>query len=379
MASVVKRVGKTGNISWFARYRDGRGKDVWEKCASARDARTRAAEVEVLLARTANAWSPRQKITIAEYSERWLAERGPALRPRTLAVYRRLFERELIPAFGRMPLAALTRSDIKEYASKRASAGASANTVRNVLAPLRAMLSTAVEDDLVRENVALRLPRVGRPPRQIESPTREQVDAVIAAATPSARGPLLVAATSGLRRGEVFGLRWNDIDFERRLIRVRSSNQDGEIVRPKTAAGERLVPMFGSLRQVLLEERVRSAFKQPDDFVFPGEAGEPRSPNGWLKWEFYPVLKRAMVKPFRFHDLRHFAVSQLIAQGANILQIARIAGHADPSITLRVYSHLLTDGLSEAATLYDPLQPLETPGRKVSNTAEIGHREFTGD
>jgi integrase len=219
------------------------------------------------------------------------------------------------------------------------------------------MLSTAVEDDLVRENVALRLPRVGRPQRKIESPTREQVDAVIAAASETVRGPLLVAATSGLRRGEVFGLRWDDLDFDRRLIRVRSSNQDGQIVRPKTAAGERLVPMFGSLRLVLLQERARSAFKAPDDFVFPGETGEPRSPNGWLKWEYYPTLKRAGVK-FRYHDLRHFAVSQLIAQGANILQIARIAGHADPSITLRVYSHLLSDGLAEAALRYDPLAPI---------------------
>lgn len=364
VASVVKRIGKNGSTSWFARYRDGRGKDVWEKCGTARDARTRAAEVEVLLARTANAWSPPQKVTVAEYSERWLADRGPALRPRTIAVYRRIFEREIIPVFGCVPLAALTRSHIKEYASKRAAAGASANTVRNVLAPLRAMLSTAVEDELVRENVALRLPRVGRPQRQIESPTRAQVEAVLAVSPPTARGPLLVAATSGLRRGEVFGLRWDDIDFERRLIRVRSSNQDGEIVRPKTAAGERLVPMFGSLRQVLLEERARSPFKTPDDFVFPSECGEPRSPNSWLKWEFYPALKRAKVKPFRFHDLRHFAVSQLIAQGANILQIARIAGHADPSITLRVYSHLLTDGLAEAALRYDPMHA-DTPAESA--------------
>ncbi len=369
MASVVKRTGKTGRVSWFVRFRDGRGKDVWQKCTSARDARARAAEVEVLLARSANTWSPPQRLTVAEYAELWLAERGPALRPRTLAAYRRIFDRDLLPEFGRLPLAALTRADIKKYASQRAFAGASANTVRNVLAPLRAMLTTAVDDELVRKNVALKLPRVGRPPRQIGSPTREQVDAVIEAAPVSARGPLLVAATSGLRRGEVFGLRWDDVDFDQRLIRVRSSNQDGEIVRPKTAAGERLVPMFGSLRQTLLEERARSAFKGSDDFVFPSADGSARSPNGWLKWEFYPALKRAQVRPFRFHDLRHFAVSQLIAQGANILQIARIAGHADPSITLRVYAHLLSDGLAEASARYDPLRGSSVSGGPTASDA----------
>ena len=77
----------------------------------------------------------------------------------------------------------------------------------------------------------------------------------------------------------------------------------------------------------------------------------------------YPALNTAGVKPFRFHDLRHFAVSQLVAQGANILQIARVAGHSDPSITLRVYSHLMADGLTEAAARYDPLRALVVDAR----------------
>jgi integrase len=224
------------------------------------------------------------------------------------------------------------------------------------------MLSAALEADLVRENVALRLPRVGRPAKTMEAPTPEQVEAVVAAASPAARGPILLAATSGLRRGEVFGLHWQDVDFEARLIRVRCANLDGVICKPKTAAGERLVPMFGSLRKLLLEQRAASRFKAPEDFVFPSPKGKPLSPNSWIKWEFYPALDRADVKRFRFHDLRHFAVSQLVAQGANILQIARIAGHADPSITLRVYSHLMTDGLAEAAALYDPLRAVSVDG-----------------
>jgi integrase len=115
--------------------------------------------------------------------------------------------------------------------------------------------------------------------------------------------------------------------------------------------------MFGSVRQVLLEQQAFSPYTNSDDFVFPGKFGGPESPNGWLKREFYPALKRARVERFRFHDLRHFAVSQLISQGANILQLARVAGHSDPSVTLRVYSHLMTDGLVEAAARFDPLAP----------------------
>ena len=174
-------------------------------------------------------------------------------------------------------------------------------------------------------------------------PTREQVEVVLAVASSAAYGPIALAATSGLRRGEVFALRWADVDFERNLIHVRHSNTDGVIGRTKTTSGERVVPMFGSFRKLLLETRAASRYKDPEDFVFRSVTGAPRLPNGWLKREFYTALKRAGVEHFRFHHLRHSAVSQLIAQGANILELARVAGHADPSITLRVYSHLMDD------------------------------------
>jgi len=358
VASVVKRRRKDGSLSYYARFRDGRGKDVWEKCANAKAAKARAAEAEVELARSGGHWSPAAKVTVSEYAERWLAEHGATLRPQTHAEYRRIFEQELLPEFGRITLAGLSRSQIKTYMAARAAKGAKANTIRNAIAPLRAMLTTALEDGLVRENVAQRLPRVGAPQQKVEVPTREQVDTVIAAAGAAARGPIIVAATSGLRRGEVFALRWADIDFERRLIRVHASNSKGAITMPKTAAGERLVPMFGSLRKLLLEQRAASRYKADTDLVFPNLFGRPIVPNTWLTTHFYPAREAADVRPFRFHDLRHYAVSQLIAQGANILQIARVAGHADPSVTLRVYSHLMADGLAEAAALYDPLRRL---------------------
>jgi integrase len=100
-------------------------------------------------------------------------------------------------------------------------------------------------------------------------------------------------------------------------------------------------------------------------------------PNNWARREFRAALQRAGLgewrkgqddKPcwagaFRFHDLRHYAVSELIKQKADILLLARIAGHEDPSITLRVYAHLLNDDVSEASRLYDPLRRVEVDER----------------
>ncbi len=356
MASIVKRTGKEGRASYHVKYKAGDGRVRWERHGSAKEARARKAEVELELARSQGRWAPPARITLNEYAERWLAAHGPSLRPRTLAEYRRILERELLPRLGALPLAAISRSQLKAFAAEKAQAGLAANTVRNLLAPLREILASAVDDELIRANPAARLKRQGPPPRRIEPPSRAQVEAVIAAATAETARVITLAATSGLRRGEIFALRWADVDFEARTLRVGASNHAGTINEPKTQAGTRLVPMFGSVRRVLLEQRAASRFKRPEDLLFPTAAGTPERPDNWIGREWYSALKRAGVKHFRFHDLRHFAVSQLIAQGANVLQLARIAGHADPSITLRVYAHLMDEGLAEAALRFDPLR-----------------------
>jgi integrase len=138
-----------------------------------------------------------------------------------------------------------------------------------------------------------------------------------------------------------------DVDFAGSLITVRES---------KTAAGERRVPMFGSARKGLLEQKARSRFKRPGDYVFPTAVGTAEDPAAWARREFYRARKQASLREtMRLHDLRHYAVSRLIEQGANVLLVSCIAGHAKPSVTLDVYAHLFAEGLEEAAARFDPL------------------------
>jgi integrase len=189
--------------------------------------------------------------------------------------------------------------------------------------------------------------RPGRPPRKIIVPTAAEIDALIAAARPEARPVLELAASTGLRRSELLALVWEDVDFSSSTITVRES---------KTAAGERVVPMFGSARKVLLEQKARSRFKRPEDYVFPTAVGTPEDPAAWASREFRHARRQAKLRAtLRLHDLRHYCVSRLIAQGANILLVSRIAGHSKPSITLDVYSHLFAEGIEEAAARFDPL------------------------
>ena len=169
---------------------------------------------------------------------------------------------------------------------------------------------------------------------------------------------LLFAASCGLRRGEIYGLKWGDFDSDSRTVKVQRSNIAGTLTEPKTEAGEREVPVFARVRRELLAHRLRSSFKAADDLVFPDPVGRPQHPALAVRRELKAALKKAGLPElaFRFHALRHHAVSALIAEGARITLVSKVAGHASPDVTLRVYSHLLGEDLRAAADKYDPLR-----------------------
>jgi integrase len=139
------------------------------------------------------------------------------------------------------------------------------------------------------------------------------------------------------------------------MLHVHASNYGGAVTATKTEAGERFVPLFQSARAALAEAKLRSRFARPEDFVFATAVGTPLDPGNFVRREFKPALARARLEAFRFHDLRHFAVSALIAAGADIKLLQAIAGHASATMTLDTYGHLMTARVQEAATRYDPL------------------------
>ena len=244
-----------------------------------------------------------------------------------------------------------------------AAAGRGANTITCVVGVLRRVLDELVADRALPYNPAsVSVPgkRPGRKPRKIDVPTHEEVDRLLAAARTEARPVFELAASLGLRRSELLALTWADVDLDGREVLVRAS---------KTDAGERTVPMFGSARRVLLEQKARSRFTRPEDLVFGNAVGLPERPAGWARREFLPARKRAgLPQTFRLHDLRHYAVSRLIEQGANVLLVSKVAGHARPSVTLDVYAHLFREGLAEAAERFDPLTRDTARRREGVNT-----------
>jgi integrase len=116
------------------------------------------------------------------------------------------------------------------------------------------------------------------------------------------------------------------------------------------------VPLFESARKALAARKLRSPFDRDADYVFTTVVGTPLNPRNFERREFKRALKQAgMEGAFRFHDLRHYAVSTLIAQRVDIKLLQAIAGHASATMTLDTYGHLMLERVTEAASLYDPL------------------------
>jgi integrase len=241
-----------------------------------------------------------------------------------------------------------------------------------VIVPLRKMLADAVRQGLLIANPAA---RADLPPAQDfagkEIPT-EHAEAIrralvaLAPPDPLRREPDLffvclfdVALGTGLRLGELRALRWRDVDRERRLIRVERAYSRQELRRPKTESGVRSVPLFHSVDAAFRELAARAVERgryAPDELVFGSMRGTPLQPSNFRQRVWDPAVRRAGVEgeDYRFHDLRHTCVSRLVGAGADVKLVQAVAGHANPLITLKRYSHLLDARVTEAAERFDP-------------------------
>ena len=249
------------------------------------------------------------------------------------------------------------------YRSKLA-AGLAPRTVLHIHRTLSKALKQATDDGLIPRNVA----GVVKPPRprteEIRPLGREQVWALL----DTARGDRLealyvVAVTTGLRRGELQGLKWEDIDLEAGTLQVRrtlSEPKGGYIFEaPKSGKGrnirltQRATAALREHRKRQLEERMElGGLWQDHGLVFTSGIGTPML-GGNLNRTFKAVLQRAGLPEIRFHDLRHSCATLLLCQGVNPKFVQELLGHADIALTLNVYSHVLPDMGDAAAGAMD--------------------------
>lgn len=277
-------------------------------------------------------------IRLLDFWELWWQRHAlPNLSPRTRDTYLRLWRKHLKPSLGSVRLRDLSAEQVAELYG-RLTGGLAPASVRQCAAILQGVLQRAVEWRYIPSNPAqgVRKPKLVRQ-REPAALTPEQVEALRAEMDPRSAAIVGVLAGTGLRPGELRGLRWSDVRGDHILVeRAVSSSAIG----PTKTNRKRQVRAFPGAVLALKEWRLASTSRS---LVFPGHHGGTWSDGGWRMWQrqvFAPAAERAGFAGLVPYDLRHTWVSQMIASGADILQIAAQAGHS-PMMTLTVYGHML--------------------------------------
>jgi integrase len=295
--------------------------------------------------------------TFDEFAADWLERTKRRVDVRTYGNYAAAFRLHLSPTLGTFPLANVRRRHVLDLFEQMASTGKALNTQRNALIPLRAMLNDAIDREEIETNPALRIELHGAV-REGRAPSPAELAAILSHARPDAREAIAVAAALGLRRGELFALRWSDIDFQDKVLVVHSTNHRAHVkANTKTKAGTRVVPLFRRPRAILERRRRRldPRLTTAASFVFSNASGGPVDPGNFARREWVPACKAAGVS-YHFHDLRHYGATALDEEGMAGKLRTEIVGHASEKITNGIYTHVRRSRISQAAGEFDPLR-----------------------
>ncbi|MEZ5079650.1 MAG: tyrosine-type recombinase/integrase [Thermoleophilia bacterium] len=332
-------------------YRDPSGKQRRRSAATLAEARALKAEVSADMRR--GEYRTQSRITFKEYAEEWArtytGRTSRGIRPTTLEDYVRDLEVHVLPVFGHRRLAEIEPRHIKVLAADLAAEGRAPSTVRNIMAPVRALFATAVEDGVIRMNpcAGLRLPGGTSPDRHARALTEDELSRLITETPEEWRLLVSFLAQTGLRVGELIALRWDDVDLERRRVHVRRRLYKGEIDAPKSSYGIRDIPLSPALTDALADWRSESPYGEDSDLVFPTRVGTGHTGSNLLRRVVKPAAVRAGVPWAGMHTLRHTCASMLFRSGWNAKQVQMVLGHHSPAFTMSTYVHLIPEDLPE--------------------------------
>ncbi|MEJ7891707.1 MAG: site-specific integrase [Solirubrobacteraceae bacterium] len=259
-------------------------------------------------------------------------------------------------------------------------------TVRNVLCPLRACLSTARREGLIRHNPAdgAQLPNRPKVDDELEDGpvrafTREQLAAFLLVVDRRHRVMFRLLAATGLRVSEVVALQWRhlQLDGSRPHVKVRRGIVRGRVGPPKTKQSRRDVGIPAALVDELRAHRKATEYPGDDDLVFPSLNGQSLNVSNVRRRVLKPAAEEAGASWAGFHTFRHTMASMLFERGANAKQVQRTLGHHSAAFTLSTYVHLLDDDQADALDLDAELSTKVDTGvaTKLATSAPFGEAE----
>jgi integrase len=350
---------RRGKTSWRLKFDTGRdpitGRRI-TKFVTLRGAKAQAqAEATRIIATAAiGEHVDPSRETVGAFIERWLRDwADSSVSNKTWTRYAQLLRKHLANRLGSVPIQKLRAADLQAVYAAMAEEGLADRTRLHLHRVVHRMLGHALQWGVVTRNVATMVdaPRVRA--HEIEVLTPAKVKAVLEKLRGRSLYPIAsIALATGMRRGELLALRWQDVDLDGATLKVEraleQTKRGGLLFKPpKTRYGRRTIALPPSTvaelrahRKSQAEQRLALGLgKAPDDaLVFATWDGSTRSPNALTK-EWSLAMKAAGLKA-TFHSLRHTHASTLIASGLDVLTISRRLGHGSPAITLGVYGHL---------------------------------------
>ena len=311
---------------------------------------------------------PDQRTRLGPFLHQWLDEVArPTVRASTFSSYEGIVRLHLTPDLGRLALAKLTPVDVQRLLNAKRAAGLSPRRVAYIHAVIRRALVTAERWGLVSRNVAKLVdpPRVQR--HEIRPLSPEEARLLLDSAVGDRLVALyLTALATGLRQGELLGLRWEDVDLEARRLWVRHTlaRVDAKLVllEPKTERSRRTIVLPEVAVSALRAHRTRQLMErlaagtrwQDTGHVFATTVGTPIEAARVTR-AFHAALARAGLPQSRFHDLRHAAATFLLAQGFTLEDVKNLLGHSSIVLTSNTYGHVLEQRQEQVAAGMDAL------------------------
>jgi len=298
---------------------------------------------------------PKSGVTLEAFVEEWRTSVSVNLKPSTVRAAESHLRTHIVPSLGQLTLSELNTRLMQSFVTTLASAGLSRKTIENVLLTLSSILRTARawEYDCGSFSLSdITMPREG-PKKEQRCFSAQEVGQIIAAAREPFKTMFSLVGILGLRVGEALALRVCDLDFERKIIRVRQSvDSDTRVIQAaKSDASSADLPMPPTL-----EARLRSFLTAPateSGLLFVNRNGRPYSANKLREKVLHPLLKQLGIPHGGFHAARHGVASELFEGGASPSVVQKQMRHSDARVTLEIYGHVLGNAQREAVEQHE--------------------------